>query len=247
VFTSTIEQRKTQNKIKFNAHAHRIAKSCCPVNPNEPAEQFDTAPSRTPKRCINISYATAVASPSPSPRPVSPANNFTSPPPNVDMIDTSLDIPTLTDVNSSRLAELESSVSSIQSEGDYMQSDYKQLRNEFQKDLSGVIQHSKEIRAIHSDISELTTMMQEIRNIILPSAPPLLLRSPFASLRINNDLSSITPVPLPLAAPSSPPRKKINLCNESPSKSLQLMTGDQKIVSGTSLNPRECDTKTQRV
>jgi hypothetical protein len=81
---------------------------------------------------------------------------------------------------------------------------------------------------MQSDIRELTSMMQYIRNAILPKAPPLPPRYPFTYLRINDDLSSLTSAPPLLAEPSSPPRKKINRGDESPSKSLHLTTGDQK-------------------
>jgi hypothetical protein len=171
VFTSTIEQQKTHHQVKFNDYAQRIAKRCFAVNPNDPDESFYTSPSRMSKRRINLSYANAVATP--SPRPASPDNNVKAPfpSPNVDIIDISLHIPTPTDENSSRLADLESNLVYIQSKRDVMQSDHKQLCNEFQRVLSSVIQHSKEIRAMQSDARELMTMMQESRNDILPNTP----------------------------------------------------------------------------
>jgi hypothetical protein len=55
IFTSTIDQRTSQHQVKFNVYAQCIAKRFFPVNPNEPAESFDTAPLRIPKRCINLS------------------------------------------------------------------------------------------------------------------------------------------------------------------------------------------------
>jgi hypothetical protein len=142
VFTSTIEQQNTKHKVKFNDYAQRIAKRFSPVNPNKPGKSFDTAPIRMPKSHIHLSYADALTTS--SPHPTSYDNNVTppSPPPNVDMIDMSLHIPTPTDGNSIRLADLESSLVSIQYERDSMQSDQKQLRSEFHKVLYGVIQHS---------------------------------------------------------------------------------------------------------
>jgi hypothetical protein len=65
VFTSTIEQRKTQNKVKFNAYATRISKRCCSENPNKAIESFDVAPNRMPKRCINLTYTAAVTTTTP--------------------------------------------------------------------------------------------------------------------------------------------------------------------------------------
>jgi hypothetical protein len=169
VFISMIEQHKSQHQVKFNAYARRIAKRLCKVNPNEPDESFDTVPLRTPKQRINVSYATAVATP--YPQPASLKSNYVAPSPNVDMIDMSLYIPTHTGGNSNHLAELESSLLFIQSGRTSMQSDQKQLRNEFQEFLTGVLTHSKEIQAMQSDVRGLTSMMQEIRNAILTNAP----------------------------------------------------------------------------
>jgi hypothetical protein len=166
IFTSTIDQRKSQHQVKFNAYAQRIAKRICYVNPNEPDEYWDTAPLMIPKRHINVSYAAAVASPSPTPD--TSENKHVVSPPNIDMLDMPLHIPTPTGGNSIRLAELESSLLSIQSKHTSMQSDHTQLKNEFQKVLTGVLKHSKEIQAIQSEVRGLTTMMQEIRNIIFP-------------------------------------------------------------------------------
>jgi hypothetical protein len=42
-FTSTIDQRKTRNQVKFNAYASRIAKIFCSGNPNEAVESVYTA------------------------------------------------------------------------------------------------------------------------------------------------------------------------------------------------------------
>jgi hypothetical protein len=51
-----------------------------------------------------------------------------------------------------------------------MQSDHTQLRNEFQKFLTGVLKHSKKIQAMQSEVCGLTTMMHETRNVVLPNA-----------------------------------------------------------------------------
>jgi hypothetical protein len=111
-----------------------------------------------PKRSINLSYGGAVATPSPSPVPIN--NTFVTSQSNVDMIDMSLHIPTSTDVNISCLAELETSLVSIQSDRDSMQSDHKQSRNNFKKVISGLIKHSKEIQEMHSDVRGLTEMIK---------------------------------------------------------------------------------------
>jgi hypothetical protein len=125
VFTSTIDKSKSQHQVKFNAYDQRIAKRICSVNPNEPDESFDTVPLRIPKRHINVSYTAAVTTPPPTPTP--PENNHIVSLPNIDMMDMSLHIPTPSGGYSSRLAELESSLLSIQSERTSMQSDHTQL------------------------------------------------------------------------------------------------------------------------
>jgi hypothetical protein len=115
-------------------------------------------PLRIPKRRINISYAAAVSAPSPSPAP-SGSNHIFSPP-KVDMMDMSLHIPTPTGGNISRLAGLEARLLSIQFKHTSMQSDHTQLWNDFQKVLTGVLNHSKEIQAMQSEVRGLTTTMQ---------------------------------------------------------------------------------------
>jgi hypothetical protein len=112
-YTSTIEERKTQHHVKFNAYAQRISKRVCTSNPSEPDESFGTAPLMIPKRCINVSYAAAVAAP--SPQHTQPINTYTAPATNADVMDMSLNIPKYTGDNSGRLAELESSLLSIKS------------------------------------------------------------------------------------------------------------------------------------
>jgi hypothetical protein len=81
------------------------------------------------------------------------------------------------------------------------------------------------------------TMMQEICNAIFTNAPPLPPRSPFTALRIDDELASHQSAPMIYAAPYSPPHKKLNRGDESPSTSLHTMTGDLQIYSGTSFNP----------
>jgi hypothetical protein len=61
IFTTTTDQRKSQQQVKFGAYAKSLVKKFCAVNPNEATEDFDSAPSRPEKRRINVSYATAVA------------------------------------------------------------------------------------------------------------------------------------------------------------------------------------------
>jgi hypothetical protein len=238
VFTSTIDQRKYQHQLKFNAYAQRIANRFCSVNPNETDESFDTAPLRIPKRRINISYAAAVTTPYHAPAPFE--RNHAVSPPNADIMDMSLHIPTHTGGNISSLAELEASLLSIQSESTFMQSDHTQLRNEFQKILTGVLKHSKEMQAIQSEVRGLTAVMQKFRNAIFPNELPLYPRSSFATLRIDDELATHQSSPMICAAPSSPPRKKLYRGDELPSTSLHTTTEDLQIESGTSLNPGEC-------
>jgi hypothetical protein len=104
VFTSTIDQHKSQHQVKFNAYAQRIVKRFCSVNPNEPDELFDTAHFRITKLRVNVSYAYAVTTLPPAPAP--PENHQVVSPPNIDMMDMSLHIPTPSGGNSSCIAEL---------------------------------------------------------------------------------------------------------------------------------------------
>jgi hypothetical protein len=67
VFTSIIEQRRTQNQVKFNAYASPTAKRCCTENHNEATEYFETACDHMPKSCINLTYAAGVATATPCP------------------------------------------------------------------------------------------------------------------------------------------------------------------------------------
>jgi hypothetical protein len=63
LFSTTTDQRKSQQQVKFGAYAKSLVKKFCAVNPNKATEDFNYAPSRPEKCHINISYATAVASP----------------------------------------------------------------------------------------------------------------------------------------------------------------------------------------
>jgi hypothetical protein len=65
VSTSSIEQRKTKNQVKFNAYSSRIAKRFCTENPNEATDSFDTAPDRMPRFHINLTYVAAVTTVTP--------------------------------------------------------------------------------------------------------------------------------------------------------------------------------------
>jgi predicted component of type VI protein secretion system len=56
IFISTVEQRKTQDQVKFNSYVSRIAKRLCYDNPNKATETFDTAPAGYHKIRINITY-----------------------------------------------------------------------------------------------------------------------------------------------------------------------------------------------
>jgi hypothetical protein len=125
------------------------------------------------------------------------------------MMDMSLHIPTHTSGNISRLAELGSSLLSIQSECTSTQSDHTQLQNEFQKFLIRVLKHSKEIQVIQSEVCGLTSLMQEICNATLPNVSPLPPLPPFAALRIYDELASHQSAPMMCAAPTSPPCKKL--------------------------------------
>jgi hypothetical protein len=147
LFTSPVYQRKTQHQVKFNAYETRIAKRFCSENPNEAVESFDTAPNRMPKRCINLTYTAAAAKYNPikeqsAIHPLNASEPMPIPMVNHDAISIS------SNDNSSRLAELELSLKSIHSERLSLQSDHQSLRADFQKVVSGVLQHSKEIQAM---------------------------------------------------------------------------------------------------
>jgi hypothetical protein len=169
VFTSTIEQRKTQNQVKFNAYASWIAKRCCTENPNEATESFDTAPDSMPKCRIILTYAAAVTTAIPCPAQQPTQSHAAS-----DYISTTSkqDSTATTSGDNIRLAELKFSLRSIQSEFISMQLYHQIMRDDFQKVMSGFLKHSKEIQAKQSDVGILSAMILEIRNSVLPNSPP---------------------------------------------------------------------------
>jgi hypothetical protein len=46
IMSTTMDQRKSQQQVKFGAYAKSLVKKFCVVNPNEATEDFDYAPSR---------------------------------------------------------------------------------------------------------------------------------------------------------------------------------------------------------
>jgi hypothetical protein len=131
VHTSTIDQRKIQTQVKYSAYASRIAKCFCSENPNKAIESFDTAPNRTPKKRMNLTYADVVASAPPMQEQVN-----THPNANTSIVDhprTQDTTSVLSNGNISWLAELESSIQSIDYERLSFQSEFKGLQAEFQK------------------------------------------------------------------------------------------------------------------
>jgi hypothetical protein len=114
VHTSTIDQRKSQTQVTYNAYASRIAKRFCSENPNEASESFDTAPNRTPKWRINLTYADAAATSSHTQEQDTTHPNADTP--IVSPKRTQYTTSVTSSANSSRLVELESSIQSIDSE-----------------------------------------------------------------------------------------------------------------------------------
>jgi hypothetical protein len=230
VHTSTIDQRKSQTQIKYNAYASQISKRFCSENPNEAIESFNTAPNRAPKRRINLTCADAAANSS----HIQEQDN-THP-----KADTPIAAPHRTQDrtsvtssdNSSHLVELESSIQSIDSERLYFQS-------EFQKVITSALQHSKQIQAIQSDMRGLSVMVLELRNNLLPNAPPLPPRSTISPMWITDDLSSLISVPANSNAPSFPHCKTLR-GDKLASPSHISTTWDSQKESGISLDPREC-------
>jgi hypothetical protein len=84
--------------------------------------------------------------------------------------------------NSSRLSELELSIQSIDSERLSFKSEFKGLQAEFQKVIMSALQHSKKIQAMQSDMRGLSAMVLELRNGLIPNAPPLPPCSTFSSM-----------------------------------------------------------------
>jgi hypothetical protein len=83
------------------------------------------------------------------------------------------------------------------------ESEFKGLQPEFQKVITSALQHSKQIQAIQSCMRGLSVMVLELRNSLLSNAPPLPPHSKFSSMRITDDLPSLTSVPSNYNAPIS--------------------------------------------
>jgi hypothetical protein len=144
VHTSTVDKRKSQNQVNYNAYASRIAKRFCSENPNGAVESYDTSPNRTPnrtpKRRINLTYADAAANATPmlEQSTTSTTTNASTLAPTCTQYTTSI----VSNDNSSRLAELESIIQSIDSEHLSFQSEFKGLHAEFKKVMTSDLQHS---------------------------------------------------------------------------------------------------------
>jgi hypothetical protein len=141
------------------------------------------------------------------------------------------------------LAELESSLSSINSERISFQADHQILQAEFQKVITSALQHSNKIQSIQSNRRILSSMVLEIRSALLPNAPPILPCSTVSSMQITDDISSLTSVPVQSNYPSSP-RQNAPRGDQLASPTNNSTTGDSQIASGISSNPREYDMNT---
>jgi hypothetical protein len=241
IFTSVIDQRKTQNQLNFNAYASRMVKRFCSDSPNEAIESFGTVPTWSPKQRINLTDADAEAATA-----ITHEQSTTPCTVNVPMpISTSTQevISVSYNDNISRLAELESTINSINSERISLQADHQSLQAEFQKVITSALQHSNQIQAIQSDMRSLSSMVLKIRSALLLNAPLILPRSTFSSMRITDVISSTTSVPVQSNAPSSP-RSKAPRGDQIASPSHNLTTGDSQIALGISSNPRECGMNT---
>jgi hypothetical protein len=78
VHTSTINQRKIQTQVKYNAYASHIYKRFRSENYDEAiesCESFDTAPNHIPRRCINLTYVDVVVNASPMKEQVNTPSN----------------------------------------------------------------------------------------------------------------------------------------------------------------------------
>jgi TolA-binding protein len=106
------------------------------------------------KRCINTTYDAALVSPvQQSSTPVIAETNIVNTGSNAQQNDMTHTTSPVND-NSSRLAELEESIKSIQLKCVEMETSHKQLCEDFPKVLSGLMQHSKEIQAMQHDVKE---------------------------------------------------------------------------------------------
>jgi hypothetical protein len=122
-----------------------------------------------PKRHINLTYAAVATTTAPF-QEQSASKSIRSPDPSITPNVTHGAIFITLNDNSSRIAELETSIQSIHSKSISMQSDHQGLRADFQKVVYGVLQHSKEILALQSDIHSISSIIQEICNAVLPNA-----------------------------------------------------------------------------
>jgi hypothetical protein len=101
--------------------------------------------------------------------------------------------------NSSRLAELESSIQSINSERISFQFNFKCLQAEFQKVTTSALQHSKKIQAIQSDMRGLSSMFLELRTGLSPMLPQCFLIQHYlqcVSLMISHPLTQCPTTPM---------------------------------------------------
>jgi imidazoleglycerol phosphate synthase glutamine amidotransferase subunit HisH len=126
-----------------------------------------------PKFCINLAYATAVTTT--TPHQEQSANQSLIVPDLLTVPNITHDAVSITsNDNSIRLAELENSLHFIHSKRISMQSDHQSIRADCQKVISGVLEHSKEIQAMQSDMHSISLTTHNIRNAVLPNAPPLI-------------------------------------------------------------------------
>jgi hypothetical protein len=63
IFSTTTDQHKSQQQVKFGAYAKIVVKKICAFNQNEATHDFEYAPSRPKKLRITVSYAAEVAYP----------------------------------------------------------------------------------------------------------------------------------------------------------------------------------------
>jgi hypothetical protein len=243
VFISIIDQRKNQNQVKYNAYASHIAKHFCTENPNEASESFDTASAHTPKRCINIYYADAAAMSSPTQE-----QSTKSSPDNVTMpvyTHTQQIISVSSNGNNSRLDQLIAIIQSITFEQTFYRYDFKSTEVKFEKIPTSALQHPTQIQAIQTDMHILHSIVLKLHNGLLPNAPPTLPQSTFSSMRITDDLSTLTSTLTNTNAPSSPQRKTPR-GDELASPPHISTTWDSQKESGRSSDSRECEMNAPR-
>jgi hypothetical protein len=172
VCISTIYKRKNQHQVKYNAYASRIATRFCTENPNEASESYDTAPTRTPKRRIYLTYAEAAAMSShmqeQSNTPSHANVNMPVSTNNQEVISVS------SNENNIHLDQLEASIQSINCEQTSFRSDFKNMEVKFEKIITSALQHSTQIQAIQTYMCSLHSIVLELRNGLLTNAPPTL-------------------------------------------------------------------------